>query len=88
MVTKLLYTLTWKEGQPSVEQICAEYGLEPEELDPKFGIIEIDPEQHLYSILVDEEAVQRLEKREGQEPLGLEGPFSDARIAPFGPPEE
>ena len=86
-MVKLLYTISWEGEEPTLEQICEKYGFEPEELDPKFGAIEIDPDEHLYSILVEEEAVQRLEGRDEDEPPRPEGPYADVRIAPFGPPE-
>jgi hypothetical protein len=85
---KMLYTVTWDEGQPTIKQICEKYGFKPEEIDQKFGVIEIDPAEHLYSILVDEAAVGRLQGRPDLEAAGLEGPFADVRIEPFGPTDE
>ncbi len=87
-MAKLLFNVNWEEGKPSIEQICKKYGFKPDELDAEFGVIEIDPEDNLYSILVDQEAAQRVREQLGIDTPDLEGPFSNARIAPFGPPTE
>ena len=85
---KLLFSIKWEDGQPSTEQICEKYGFEPQEIDSQYGIIEIDPEDNLFSILVDQEAAQRVREQLGDDDEGIDGPFSNARIAPFGPPNE
>ena len=54
----------------------------PEEIDAEFGVVPIDPDNHLYTVLVDEQASARVA---GQP--GVEGPFSNPRIEPFGPPQ-
>jgi len=87
-MAKLLFSITWEQGEPSVEQICEKYGFKPEELDLQFGIIEIDPQDNLYSILVDQDAAERVREQLGENIPDMEGPFSNARIEPFGPPSE
>lgn len=82
---KFLYTVRWPGEHPSIDQLCEKYGLRPEELDAEFGIIEIDPEEGLYSILIDSEAYSRISQE--TLPEDMEGPFSNPPIAPFGPPE-
>lgn len=82
---RLLFNVTWEQGQPSLEQVREKYGFGPEEIDQDFGVIEIDPQDHLYTVLVDQEAAQRVRKRMGKGPL--EGPYSNPRIEAFGPPE-
>jgi hypothetical protein len=84
----MLFSITWEQGDPSIEEICQEYGFKPQEIDAQFGIIEIDPEDHLYSILVDQEAALRVRNQLGEGVSDIEGPFADVRIAPFGPPTE
>lgn len=89
-MAKLLFNVTWEEGTPLLKDVCEKYGFEPHELDETFGVIEIDPQDHLYTILVEQEAAQRVSdayNSEHSEP-GLEGPFSNPRIEPLGPPEE
>jgi len=88
-MAKVLYTVRWPNGAPTIEQICGKYGFSPGELDGQFGVVEIDPQDHLYSILVDDAAVARVEPgwaSRGDED-GLAGPFSNPVIEPFGPPE-
>jgi hypothetical protein len=87
-MVKMLFSIIWKDGEPSVEQICKEYGFQPQEIDPNFGIIEIDPRDGLYSIRVDQEAALRVRKQLGEDIPDIEGPFADVRIEPFGPPSE
>ena len=83
----MLFNIRWEEGEPTVEKVCERYGLTAGDLDARFGVVEIDPDDHLYSILVKEEAAERLGAKVPETP-DLEGPFEDARIAPFGPPDE
>jgi hypothetical protein len=87
-LTKLLFNITWEEGEPTVENVSERFKFQPEELDLKFGIVEIDPEENLYSILVEEEAIKRLQEELGVDMPDIEGPFSNLPIGPFGPPSE
>ena len=71
-------------GTPTTAQAAAVLGLEPEDLDPEFGVIATDPTRNLYAVRVGAEAARRARPpSEG----GAEGIFSDPRIAPFGPPD-
>jgi hypothetical protein len=75
---------TFDAPQPlTLEAVKARFGLADEEIDPSFGVIEVDPESHSYTILVEESAGARIR---GQAPE-VRGPFSNPKIAPFGPPE-
>ena len=88
-MTKLLYNLTWEEkGEPSILELCERLGFKPEEIDERFGVIEIDPDERLYTILADADAVNRVRSQEESAGPDLEGPFANVSIAPFGPPEE
>jgi hypothetical protein len=67
-----------------MEDVRARFGLTADEIDTDFGVVEIDPEDHLYTVLVEQSAAGKLV------PSGdwdVSGPFSNPRIAPFGPPE-
>ena len=54
-------------------------GVAPERLDAKFGVVAIDPENNLYTVMVDEAAGAGAAGRKG-----VSGPFSNPRIEPFG----
>lgn len=88
-MSKVLYNVRWADGPPTIEQICEKYGFSPDEVDNQYGVIEIDPRDHLYSILVEDAAVARVEPdwAERGNDAGLEGPFSNPMIEPFGPPK-
>jgi hypothetical protein len=49
-------------------------GVDPAALDADFGVVPIDPDQNLYTVMVEEDAGAR-----------GGGPYSNPRIEPFGP---
>jgi len=76
-MSKMLYSVNWKGEKPSLEQIAKKYGFQTDDIDRDFGVIEIDPQDNLYSILVEESAVVPKDAKD------IEGPFSNPRIEPF-----
>jgi hypothetical protein len=80
---KVMLTLRSPAGAPSLAAIRDRYGLRPEDLDERFGVVAVDPADHAYTILVERDAAARIVPGEGWE---VEGPFSNPRIEPFGPP--
>lgn len=76
-----MMTVELDPDSATVDKVAERLGLEPGEIDADFGVVPIDPDNHLYSVLVDEQASARVA---GQP--GVEGPFSNPRIEPFGPP--
>jgi hypothetical protein len=64
----------------TVAQAAERLGVEPDRIDAEFGVVSIDPEHNLYTVLVDEKAAA---EAAGQP--GVEGPFSNPRIEPFAP---
>jgi hypothetical protein len=82
-VGKLLYTVELKPSQATVEDVRRLLGLGPDELDENFGVVPIDPHKSLYSILVEHDALERLEST----PVPVHGPFLNPRIETFGPPQ-
>jgi len=85
-MAKVMFSLIWEQGEPTIEEICERYGFRSDEIDDRFGVIEIDPQDHLYTILVDSDAAQRVRgERETHPP---EGPYANPPIQPFGPPAE
>ena len=57
-------------------------GVPAESMDATYGVVSIDPDQDLYSVLVEEQAIASAASRPG-----VGGPFSNPRIEPFGPPQ-
>ena len=83
-MTKLMITLQIAGKAPTIDDIQTRYGLTDDEIDKSFGVVEIDPEDSLYTILVEETAVAKVKP---SEEIDVKGPYANPRIAPFGPPE-
>ncbi len=82
-MSRVMVTLRLDPAQASLPEVRRLLGLADDEVDPGFGVVNISPAEHLYTILVDEAAARRIAD------AGLvEGVFSNPRIEPFGPPEE
>lgn len=82
-MAKILYTIEWDDGEPNIEQVSRKYGFPLESIDQEYGVVLIDPTNHRFSIMVDENAVTDISS-----PNRAEGPFSNPRIEPFGPPAD
>jgi hypothetical protein len=78
----VMVTLRLPPEQATLEEVRRLLGLSPEEVDPAFGVVNISPAEHLYTILVDEAAAARIANADP-----VEGVFSNPRIEPFGPPD-
>jgi hypothetical protein len=83
-MSKVMITIESQDAAPTIEQLQGRYNLLPADIDSEFGVVEIDPEQHLYTILVDEGAARKITTDERWK---VQGPFSNPHIEPFGPPE-
>jgi hypothetical protein len=70
---------------PTVDEVKRRFGLRDDDLDATFGVIEVDPKTHTYTILVDEAAAARIASRPDWKGSG---PYSNPKIAPFGPPKK
>lgn len=77
-MSKMLYTIKLEDKEPSIEDVAEKLGVKKDDIDEEYGVIEIDPDQNLYSVMVEESAITDA----GGE--GVEGPFSNPRIEPFG----
>lgn len=80
-MSKVMLTLKLDPEQASLAQVRESLGIGPEEIDDDFGVIVVQPEQNLYAVLVDQGTADRVRDTEG-----VEGPFSNPTIRPFGPP--
>ena len=81
-MARVMVTLRLDPERASLDEVRRLLGLAPEELDPGFGVVNISPAEHLYTILVDDSAAARVADADQ-----VEGVFSNPRIEPFGPPE-
>jgi hypothetical protein len=81
-MAKVMVTLRLEPEQASLPEVRRLLGLASEEVDPGFGVVNISPAEHLYTILVDEAAAARVGDADQ-----VEGVFSNPRIEPYGPPE-
>ena len=67
------------DGRPTLEEAARQLRVDVKHLDPQFGVVLIDPQRHLYTVLVDAGAVPA-------DARGDRGPFSNPGIAHFGRP--
>lgn len=85
-MTKIMVTFQVEGPVPTVDQLQERYGLTDEEIDRRFGVVEVDPADRTYTILIEASAAKKVQ---AEGPITkVEGPFSNPRIEPFGPPEE
>lgn len=93
----VMMTLQRPGGRPTLEQVKEELGLTSEQIDPVFGVVEIDPRDNTYAVRVEEaaattlpdaarttdEQAQKTQAKSG-EPATPKGPYSDPKIEPMG----
>jgi hypothetical protein len=80
---RVMVTLRLDPAQATLPEVLRLLGLASDEVDPGFGVVPIDPAEHLYTILVDEAAAARV-----ADAPQVEGVFGNPRIEGFGPEEE
>ncbi|WP_371785313.1 hypothetical protein [Streptosporangium subroseum] len=67
----------------TLAQAIRHLGLSEKEVDTGYGLVlidRVDPDRSLYGLRVSEAAARRID------PAAGEGPHSDPRIEPYGPP--
>jgi hypothetical protein len=79
---KVMVTLKLDPEQASLGEVRRLLGLREGEIDTAFGVVNISPSEHLYTILVDEATAARVQGADQ-----VEGVYGNPRIEPFGPPE-
>jgi hypothetical protein len=81
-MAKVMVTLTLDPQQASLDEVRRLLGLSEAEVDAGFGVVNISPREHLYTILVDEAAAARV-----QDADAVEGVYGNPRVEPFDPSE-
>ena len=74
---------------PSLDEVRREFNLKPDEIDRQFGVIATDPQEGMFTVLIDAAATHRVQAELAKRPRNsAEGIFANPRIEPFGPPHE
>jgi hypothetical protein len=73
---RVMVTLRLDPEQASLPEVRRLLGLATDEVDPTFGVVNISPAEHLYTILVDEAAAERV--------AGVEQHADGARVQQLG----
>ncbi len=81
-MAKVMVTITADQA-PTLDELVERYSLTNDEIDADFGVIEVAA--GVFTCLVDEAVAGRIT---GDDEWDTAGPYSNPRIAPFGPPEE
>lgn len=81
---KVMVTIQSPENPPTIAELRSRYDLAEDEIDGDFGVVEIDPQDHLYTVLVEEASASKFVSTADWD---VSGPFANPRIEPFGPPE-
>jgi hypothetical protein len=76
-MASVMVTLQLEPEQASLEEVRRLLGLAADEVDQRFGVVNINPSEHLYTILVDQEAAERV-----KDARPVRGVFSNPRIEP------
>jgi hypothetical protein len=79
-VSKVMMTVKLGPDEVSLAAIREKLGVKPDEIDPSFGVVSIDPDQNLYAVMIEEDSAADLAQQDG-----VEGPFSNPGIETFGP---
>ena len=77
----LLMTVEMPGAEPSIDRAASELGVAVEDLDTAFGVVPIDPACSRYAVQVRADKVPTQMRPAGEH----RGPWSNAKIEPFGP---
>jgi hypothetical protein len=73
----VMITLQLDPERASLEEVRRLLGLREDEVDQRFGVVNINPSEHLYTILVEEETAERVRHADP-----VRGVFSNPKIEP------
>jgi len=79
---KVMVTLRLNPYEATTSKVWRKLGLSPTQIDKDFGVVLIRPQDSLYTILIDRDAVAQLNTVD----TCVGGPYANPRIEPFGPP--
>jgi len=65
-------------GAADLEAAAQRLAVPVAKLDAQFGVVPVDPDNHLYSVMVEDDAAPGASARSG-----VSGPYSNPRIEPF-----
>ena len=77
----LLMTVEMPGAEPSIDRAASELGVAVEDLDTAFGVVPIDPASSRYAVQVRADKLPTETRPAGEH----RGPWSNAKIEPFGP---
>jgi len=80
---KILMTVSSPGAKPDIGRAAEVLGVSQKSLDADFGVVSVDPEQGLYAVKVEADAVPAHPPADAAAPY--RGPFSNPRIEAFGP---
>jgi len=75
----VMMSVRLEHGRASLAAAANELGVAEADLDGDYGLVELDPDASVYAVLVDERAAAGVQRRPG-----VEGPFANPPIEPFG----
>lgn len=77
----VLMTVALLGARPGITQAAKAIGVHKNALDREFGVVPVDPGRHLYAVQVRASEIPKTSSDDED----VQGPFSNPKIAPFGP---
>ncbi len=71
------------DDAPSLETVKERFALHDDDIDPSFGVVEVDPDAHLYTALVEPAAASKMQQTEPET-----GVYANPEISTFDMSDE